>query len=218
MTTPPTVRRVAPSHSSRFSRVRECALPSDRMLSPRHRRLSLRCHTPPRQTPPGQTSTGQTSTGQTRTGLTRTGLTSWKSLRIAKLAVLALLGSACEIEKAAIARPPAQLALHGMLSVTAPSQVVLLEHTRNGSVQLIAPPFDVTDPVVSDEGIAETGALMTLQAPSGELYIASEDNTTRVDGKGQGIYRFALPGSALKRNAPYRLTVNTKSGATLTAE
>ena len=45
-----------------------------------------------------------------------------------------------------------------MLSATAPSQVVLLERTRNGSVQLIAPPFDVTDPVVSDEGIAETGA------------------------------------------------------------
>jgi hypothetical protein len=132
--------------------------------------------------------------------------------------VLGLLVSACEIEKVAIDRPPTQLALHGMLSATASSQVVLLEHTRNGSVQLIAPPFDVTDPVVSDEGIAETGAMMTLQAPSGELYIASEDNTTRVDGKGQGIYRFALPGSALQRNAPYRLNVLTKAGATLTAE
>ncbi|HEX7980916.1 MAG TPA: DUF4249 family protein [Gemmatimonadaceae bacterium] len=131
---------------------------------------------------------------------------------------LVLLGSACEIEKVAIERPPAQLALHGMLSATAPSQVVLLEHTRNGSVQLIAPPFDVTDPVVSDEGIAETGAMMTLQSPTGELYVASEDNTTRVDGKGQGIYRFALPGSALQRNAPYRLTVLTKGGATLSAE
>jgi hypothetical protein len=132
--------------------------------------------------------------------------------------LLTLLGSACEIEKAAIARPPAQLALHGMLSATAPSQVVLLEHTRNGSVQLIAPPFDVTDPVVSDEGIAETGALVTLQGPSGELYLAREDNTTRIDGKGQGIYRFALPGSALQRNAPYHLTVQTTAGATLTAE
>jgi hypothetical protein len=132
--------------------------------------------------------------------------------------VMVLLLTACEIEKVAIARPPAQLALHGMLSATAPSQVVLLEHTRNGSVQLIAPPFDVTDPVVSDEGIAETGATMTLQTPTGELYVASEDNTTRIDGKGQGIYRFALPGSALQRNAPYKLTVLTKAGATLAAE
>jgi len=131
---------------------------------------------------------------------------------------LVLLGSACEIEKVAIQRPPTQLALHGVLSATASSQVVLLEHTRNGSVQLIAPPFDVTDPVVSDEGIAETGAIVTLQAPTGELFTAAEDNTTRVDGKGQGIYRFALPGSALQRNAPYRLAVLTKSGATLTAE
>jgi hypothetical protein len=134
------------------------------------------------------------------------------------LSALALLASACEIEKVAIERPASITALHGMLSATAPSQVVLLEHTRNGSVQLIAPPFDVTDPVVSDEGIAETGAIVTLQAPSGELYTASEDNTTRIDGKGQGIYRFPLPGSALQRNAPYRLTVHTAGGATLTAE
>ncbi len=59
------------------------------------------------------------------------------TIRLVALSLLTLLGSACEIEKAAIARPPAQLALHGMLSATAPSQVVLLEHTRTGSVQLI---------------------------------------------------------------------------------
>jgi hypothetical protein len=134
------------------------------------------------------------------------------------LSLLVLLASACEIEKVAIGRPPNMLALHGMLSATAPSQVVLVERTRNGSVQLIAPPFDVTDPIVSDEGIAETGAAVTLQAPNGTIYTASEDNTTRVDGKGQGIYRFMLPGAGLLRNAPYRLTILTATGATLTAE
>jgi len=128
-----------------------------------------------------------------------------------------VLGTACEIEKVAIERPPAQLALHGVLSATASTQTILLEHTRNGSVQLIAPPFDLGDPVVSDQGIAETGAIMTLQGPGGELYTAQEDNTTRVDGKGQGIYRFAISGSALQRNAPYRLSVVTKTGATLSA-
>jgi len=137
---------------------------------------------------------------------------------VSALLIFVVLGTACEIEKVAIERPPSELALHGMLSVTAPSQVVLLEKTRNGSVQLIAPPFDLGDPVVSDQGIAETGATMTLRSPSGDLYVASEDNTTRVDGKGQGIYRFAIPGSALQRNAPYRLSVVTKAGATLTAE
>jgi hypothetical protein len=131
--------------------------------------------------------------------------------------MVVVLGSACEIEKVAIERPPAQLALHGVLSATASTQTILLEHTRNGSVQLIAPPFDLGDPVVSDQGIAETGAIMTLQGPGGELYTAQEDNTTRVDGKGQGIYRFAISGSALQRNAPYRLSVVTKTGATLSA-
>jgi hypothetical protein len=134
------------------------------------------------------------------------------------LLVPLLLGAACEIEKVAIDRPASTLALHGVLSATAPSQAVLLEHTRNGSVRLTAPPFDLADPIGSDEGIAESGALMTLQSPSGELYVAKEDNTTRIDGKGKGIYRFDLTGASLQRNASYRLTVRTAAGDLLTAE
>jgi len=128
------------------------------------------------------------------------------------------LCAACEIDRTAIPRTDPQLALHGVLSVTASSQVVLLERTRTGRVSLVAPPFDVGDPVVSDEGIAETGAQMTLVWPDGTTSIAKEDNTTRSDGKGQGIYRFAIDGGQLQRNATYRLTVRTTKGEVLTAE
>jgi len=131
---------------------------------------------------------------------------------------LVALCAACEIDRTAIPRTDPQLALHGVLSVTASSQVVLLERTRTGRVSLVAPPFDVGDPVVSDEGIAETGAQMTLLWPDGTTSIAKEDNTTRSDGKGQGIYRFAIDGSQLQRNATYRLTVRTTKGEVLTAE
>jgi hypothetical protein len=96
--------------------------------------------------------------------------------------------------------------------------VVLLERTRSGRVYVVAPPFDLGDPVVSDEGIAETGAQMTIIAPDGTRFVAKEDNTTRLDGKGQGIYRFDLPGSSLQRNAIYSLAVRTTAGEVLTAE
>lgn len=132
------------------------------------------------------------------------------------VALLALAG--CEIDKTSIPRTDALVALHAVLSATAPSQVVLLERTRNGSVQLIAPPFDLADPVVSDEGIAESGANITLVTPVGQTLAAREDVFTRGDGKGAGIYRFELPGSTLVRGGVYRLTVRTSKGESLTAE
>jgi hypothetical protein len=134
-----------------------------------------------------------------------------------RLALLLLL-TACEIEKVAIPRTQARVAMHGVLSATASTQVVLLERTRTGSVQLIAPPFDLADPVVSDEGVAETGATVSLTTPGGATLLAREDNTVRDDGKGEGIYRFALPGNALERNGTYRLSVRTTKDEILTAE
>jgi hypothetical protein len=134
------------------------------------------------------------------------------------LVALAVVVSACELDKTTVPRTDPQLALHGVLSASATTQVVLLERIRSGRVQLIAPPFDLGDPVVSDEGIAESGAVMRLVMPDGRTLVAAEDNTTRGDGKGQGIYRFALPGAALQRSATYRLSVRTKTGEILTAE
>ena len=132
------------------------------------------------------------------------------------LALLALL-AACELEKVGIPRTESRVAMHSVLSVTAPTQVVLLERTRNGSVSIIAPPFDLVDPVVSDEGIAESGATVSLTTPDGQTLVAREDSEGRGDGKGAGLYRFALPGASLVRGGTYRLTVLTTKGETLTA-
>jgi hypothetical protein len=129
-----------------------------------------------------------------------------------------LLLTACEIEKVAIPRTESRVAMHGVLSASAPTQVVLLERTRNGSVAIIAPSFDLDDPIGSDEGIAETGALVGLTTQSGGTLLAREDNTGRGDGKGAGIYRFALPGASLERRGTYRLSVRTTKGEVLTAE
>jgi hypothetical protein len=129
-----------------------------------------------------------------------------------------LLLTACEIEKVAIPRTEARVAMHAVLSASAPTQVVLLERTRSGAVAIVAPPFDVADPIGSDEGIAETDATVGLTTPSGAMLVAPEDRIVRGDGRGAGIYRFALPGAALERNGTYRLSVRTTKGEALVAE
>jgi hypothetical protein len=123
----------------------------------------------------------------------------------------------CEFDRAGIPRTQAFVAMHSVLSASAATQVVLLERTRNGSVFIISPPFDLADPVMSDEGIAETGALVRLVTPAGDTLLAREDNTVRGDGKGRGIYRVSLAGADLGRGAPYRLLVQTVDGTSLTA-
>jgi hypothetical protein len=105
-----------------------------------------------------------------------------------------------------------------VLSASAPTQVVLLERTRNGSVALVAPSFDLGDPIGSDAGIAEEGAIVGLTTPGGQTLVAVEDRVVRGDGTGGGIYRFALSGDALERNGTYHLSVRTTRGEVLTAE
>ena len=126
--------------------------------------------------------------------------------------------SACEIEKVGIPSTKSMVSLHGVLSASASSQVVLLERTRNGTVRMFAPPFDLADPIVSDEGVAESGAIVTLTTPDGETLTAVEDSRVRDDRKGEGIYRFTLPGSELVTTGSYQLSVQTVGGEVLTAE
>lgn len=133
------------------------------------------------------------------------------------LAVLIAL-AACEIDEVGIPRTQAQVAVHAVLSASATTQVVLLERTRNGSVAISAPAFEIVDPVLSDEGIAETNALVTLTAPSGATLVAREDVTVRGDGKGRGVYRFALRGEDLERGGTYSLSVRTTRNESLIAE
>jgi hypothetical protein len=128
-----------------------------------------------------------------------------------------LLLAACEFDRVGIPRTDAFVSMHAVLSVSAATQVVLLERTRNGSVFIVSPPFDLVDPVMSDEGIAESGATVLLVSPAGDTVQAREDYTTRGDGRGQGIYRAAVRGSDLQRGAPYRLVVQTTRGELLGA-
>ena len=128
------------------------------------------------------------------------------------------MATGCEVEKVGIPSTEAKVALHSVLSASATTQVVLLERTRNGTVRMFAPPFDLEDPIVSDEGVAESRAIVRLTTPDGRTLIAPEDNTVRSDRKGEGIYRFNLQGSALVPGGTYQLSIQTVTGGVITAE
>jgi hypothetical protein len=139
-----------------------------------------------------------------------------RSVLGAGLSLLALVG-ACEIERVSIPRTESRVAVHAVLSATASSQVVLLERTRNGSVFVVGPGFDLADPIVSDEGIAESYAVVRLVNPYNDTIYAREDITIRGDGKGAGIYRFNIPGPGIFPNLTYKLLVGTADGTQMSA-
>jgi hypothetical protein len=140
-------------------------------------------------------------------------------MRLVAMAVPLLMAvAACELEKVGIPQTESRVALHSVLSASAATQVVLLERTRNGSVRMFTPPFDLEDPIGTDEGVAESRAIVRLTTPDGRILTGIEDNLVRDDRKGDGIYRFALPGSALVAGGTYRLSVQTTKNELLEAE
>ena len=141
-----------------------------------------------------------------------------RSERLLRLALLPLLFAGCEIEKVGIPRTDSRVALHSVLSATASTQVLLLERTRTGSVNVVGSQFDAPDPLFTDAGITESNAFVQLITPDGARLLAREDYTVRSDGKGFGVYRFDLPGSALVRGATYKVLVQTVAGENLSAE
>ena len=137
------------------------------------------------------------------------------AIRAARYAPFLLL-SACELDTTAIPPTTPRLVVHSVLSASAAQQFVLLERSRAGLVTLLAPPFDVTDPVLTDDSIAVSDAVIELTTPGGQTLVAIEDLVSI--GKGAGVYRFQLPGSALQRGGVYRLSVRAPDGELLTAE
>jgi hypothetical protein len=83
-------------------------------------------------------------------------------------------------------------------------------------VEIFAPSFELY-PLGADEGIAEEGASMMITAPDSTRWFGIEDRATRGDGRGEGIYRFQIPGSALERGKTYRLSVRASDGRLMEA-
>jgi hypothetical protein len=131
----------------------------------------------------------------------------------------AILMASCELAKIQLPIAPSSLVLHGMLSPTATAQTVLLERTLTGATAIpMVYPFDGIEPILSDNGIAETGATSEIVTPSGEVIPGREVSSFSRTGNGAGVYQFAIAGTALIAGGRYRIRLTTTKNETVTAE
>jgi hypothetical protein len=136
-----------------------------------------------------------------------------RALLLATLCV----ASACEIGTVDVKPTAPGVVVHGVLNPSATSQVVLVERTLTGTVDIPDTSFDSTDPIVSAGGIAITGATVELIDSTGKVTRAVEDRVTNTNGKGSGVYRFPIAGTALVLGARYQLHIRTPAGEEVTA-
>lgn len=97
--------------------------------------------------------------------------------------------------------------------------MVLVERTLTGERE--APrvwDYSSADPILTDGGAPEVGAIATLTTPTGQVIPGPEWQTFSPLGTGAGVYIFALPGTALVPGGKYTLRVVTKRQEIITAE
>jgi hypothetical protein len=131
--------------------------------------------------------------------------------------VLLLILTACEIGEVNVPRSESFLVVHGVLNTTAPDQVVLLERSLIGAVDIKTTNFNPAEPILSDGGVPVTGAAAALIGPDGRVVPGVEDRLVTPNGSGAGVYRFRINGASLVRGQRYRLQVVTREGETLNA-
>ena len=134
---------------------------------------------------------------------------------IAATALCAL--SSCELATVNVPKGQAGVVVHSVLNTTAPNQVVLVERTLVGSANIPDTSFDSTDPIVSAGGIAISGATVEIIDSLGRATRGVEDRTVLTTGKGAGVYRVPIAGTALVLGARYQLRIRTVEGEEVTA-
>jgi len=131
----------------------------------------------------------------------------------------ALCLASCEIAKIELPVRESTLVVHGILSPTTTTQTVLLERTLTGAVPVpLVYPFDASEPIISDYGIAESGATAELVTPAGTVVVGRELSAISSTGHGGGVYVFPLAGSALVPGGRYQLRMVTTKNELVTAE
>ncbi|MEO9034901.1 MAG: DUF4249 family protein [Gemmatimonadaceae bacterium] len=111
-----------------------------------------------------------------------------------------------------VPKTAAGIVVHSVLNPSAANQVVLLERTLSGAVDIKDTPFDGTDPIASAGGIPISGATVDIVDPSGRSFRGVEDLTVLKNGKGGGVYRFPISGAALVLGGRYQLKIHTTQG------
>ena len=124
---------------------------------------------------------------------------------------------ACDLGTVTVPQTAPGVVVHAVLNASAPSQVVLVERTLTGAIDIPDTTFNPNDPIVSAGGIPVSGATVEISDSSGTLFTGVEDKTLFPNGQGAGVYRVPLSGSLLRRGARYKLLIHTPDGEEIIA-
>jgi hypothetical protein len=125
----------------------------------------------------------------------------------------ALVG--CEFGEATVPSPAPRIVVHAVLNAGADEQVVLVESSLTGRVQINESlTFDPLDPIRTAGGEPLSGADVRLLTGTDSVGVAASE--TRVGARGTGRYTVPRARLAIAPGATYRLTVRTADGRVVT--
>jgi hypothetical protein len=141
--------------------------------------------------------------------------------RLLSVFLLPLLGG-CEFGRKAIAPPDYQVVVHSVLNPDATSQLVLVERTLTGRIDINDRRiFNPADVIASGGGDPISGARVLLQSENGDSVVAVEESVGRTDRRGRGMYRLTAGAGrpfAILQGQVYRLVVRTQDGRVVTGQ
>ena len=129
----------------------------------------------------------------------------------------ALMLAACESTPVEVASPTAAIVVHAVLNPDAPEQVVLVESSLTGRVDINdGLKFDVLDPIRTAGGSPISGADVRLLADGDSVGVRAVETPVRARGTG----RYVVPRSllALQPGRRYRLRLRTADAREVTGE
>ncbi len=133
---------------------------------------------------------------------------------VGRIALLLAALTGCTFNEITVPSTKPGIVVHGVLNPVALSQVILLERTLTGAVQVTDSLFDPNNPIASAGGVPINGATVEIVDSTGRVLRGTEDKTA--GGSATGVYRIptTIP---LRLGARYQLHVHTLDGEDVTA-
>jgi hypothetical protein len=125
--------------------------------------------------------------------------------------------TACEIGTVNIPKTTPTIVVHSVLNPLFGEQIVLVERTLTGSVNIPDTNYDAAEPILSGGGVPVSGATVEITDPNGVVYVGVEDRTVTPNGKGAGVYRVPLRGASIAFGGRYILHVRSQIGEEVSA-
>ncbi len=126
--------------------------------------------------------------------------------------------AACDLGTVDVPRTKPTVVVHGVLNPSAANQIILVERTLTGAVEIPDTVFDASNPIASAGGIPISGAIVEIVDSAGGITRGVEDGSVASNPpRSTGVYRVPLFGPSLVPGAKYELRVHTPDGDNVTA-